>query len=376
MSKRLAVTEMALMTRSHSAIGHYEWLSSSLESRGVAKAARLFIAATWLFMAGAVFVLLTGPEGPKGQPGVAMMVLAIAGGFGGAAIWLRRWPTYRQSLVFAALTAGSIILACLAYPNPLAALLGCITFTTISGYVALFHSTRTLLVLGGAFAVLTAWQAVRLAIAGHVALAVVDLLLVLQANAAVMIAFHALIRTYKGDLAEANHDPLTGLLNRRAFRRETHRLLMRAQEVGAYLVIAMVDLDKFKALNDQYGHPAGDQALIAVAEELRRSTSATAIVCRSGGEEFLIADVISSAGALSRFQDVCDAIANLRLPVTASLGTACVQLGSISATMADTALDRLISAADFAMYRAKRDGGNRCGHHGVVSVATFDRRTM
>ncbi|MDG4665334.1 GGDEF domain-containing protein [Mycobacterium sp. 236(2023)] len=341
---------------------HYTWFRESLESRDIATKVRLFVAATSLLMAGAVLVLLSGPDGPQSPPGHAMMVVAAAGGFAGAAIWLWRWPSHAQSTVFAALTAGSITLACLAYPNPLAALLGCIAFTTISAYVAFFHSARLLIAVSVVFVAVATWQAIRLGAQGHAALAVVDLFLVVQANVAIALAIRSLVRTFKGDVLDASLDPLTGLLNRRAFRRQTLNLVAQRRDPQDYLVVALLDLDKFKGINDTYGHAAGDQALVAVAEALRQSSSRTAVISRSGGEEFLIADLIPSATAVAGFHQVCDAIADLDIPVTASLGTACVPLASVPARDRDGAVTHLISMADMAMYRAKRNGGNQCHH--------------
>ncbi|KWX68842.1 diguanylate cyclase [Mycobacterium sp. NAZ190054] len=354
------------MQRDQRRAGHYEWFSGFLKARGVARTVRLAIAGTALSMAGALLVLLTGAGGPQGQVERAMMLLAVGGGVAGTALWLWRWPTRAQSAAFAVVTSLSIALACVAYPDPLAGLLGCIAFTTIGAYAAFFHSTR--LVLGMAlFAIAVALsQAVELAGDGRPALASVDFFLVIQANIAMPVAIHALLRALRGDLVDADLDPLTGLLNRRAFRRLTLSLFDgRAQD--GYLMVALLDLDDFKGLNDAHGHLVGDQALVAVADALRATATPTAVIARSGGEEFLIADVVPSAEAAQRCQRVCDAIAELHTPVTvtASLGTAVAALDGLAPRGRDDVVDHLITAADMAMYRAKRNGGNQCHHHGV-----------
>ncbi|MBB2990998.1 diguanylate cyclase (GGDEF)-like protein [Mycolicibacterium iranicum] len=352
------------MQRDHPEAGHYEWFSGFLDARGATLTVRLFVAATALSMAAALLILLAGAGGPQSDPARAMMWLAVLGGVAGGALWLWRWPSRVQSSAFAATTAASITLACLAYPDPLASLLGCIAFTTIGAYVAFFHSTRLVLAFVFVAVAVALSQAIELAAQGRLALGAVDFFLVVQANIAMPVAIHSLLRALRGDLVDADLDPLTGLLNRRAFRRQMTSLLARRYDSDRYLLVALVDLDNFKALNDAHGHLAGDQALVSVADALRATATPTAVITRSGGEEFLIADVAPSPRAMLRYQDVCDAIAALPAKVTASVGTAFAELHGESARSND-AIDHLIAAADMAMYRAKRNGGNQCHHHGV-----------
>lgn len=346
--------------------GHYEWFSGFLNARGAARTVRLMVAATALSMAAALLVLLSSAGGPQGRAERTMMLIAVCGGVAGGALWLWRWPTRRQSGAFAVVTSLSIAMACAAYPDPLAGLLGCIAFTTIAAYVAFFHSTRLVLVMVSFAIAVTFTQALELALSGRAALAAVDFFLVLQANIAMPVAIHTLLRALRGDLVDAALDPLTGLLNRRAFRRLTLGLF-DGRSVDDYLMVVLLDLDDFKGLNDAYGHLVGDQALVAVADTLRATASATAVIARSGGEEFLIADVVSSAEAVQGCQRVCDAIAEMHHPatVTASLGTAVATLGGVQPHDRDGIVDHLIAAADMAMYRAKRNGGNQCHHHGL-----------
>lgn len=344
---------------------HYEWFSAFLDARGVTLIVRLFVAATALSMALALLVLLTAAGGPHGGPQRTMMWLAVAGGAAGGALWLWRWPSRLQSSAFAVVTTVSIALSCLAYPDPLAALLGCIAFTTIGAYLAFFHATRAVIVFIVVAAAVALVEAVQLAAGGRIALAAVDYFLVVQANIAMPVAIHALLRALRGDLAHADLDPLTGLLNRRAFRRQTLTLLARRGKEHGYLLVALLDLDDFKSLNDTHGHAVGDQALVAVADALRATATPTAVIARSGGEEFLIADVATTHEAAQRYQEVCDAIARLAPSVTSSVGTALAELNELPEHSHDNVVDHLIAAADMAMYRAKRHGGNQCHHHGL-----------
>jgi len=329
-------------------------------------AARRWLALTTAAMALGVLALTFGAGGPEHLLGRTLMGFAFAGGVLGTGLWLWRWPSHSLSLAYTAVTTLSIACACLAYPDPLAAMLGCIAFATIVSYAAFFHWLDAVLGVLAVVTLVAAIQVVALAEEGRLVLAAVDLFLVLQCCVGVALAFHSLVRTLRGDLATADLDPLTGLLNRRAFRAEIGSRLSRRRRDGRYLLIALLDLDDFKSINDAHGHAVGDQALSAVAEALRDSAPPTAVIARSGGEEFLMADFVTSHTAAGRYEQICGAVADLPVPVTASIGTSLVDLGLIDEASYDDVIDRLIVAADEAMYHAKHNGGNRCHHHGLL----------
>ena len=339
---------------------HYEWMSDYLAARGMSKAVRFMMSMIALSLAICLLILLRF-DGPRGTLPVAMTLASVAGGIFGAILWAWRWPTHTQSVVFAVVSNAAIALSCLAYPNPNGALTGCISFATIAAYIAFFHSPALVLYN---FAVTTAvgiTAATRIAMSGHTAMAVVDLFIVLQMNIAMPVAIHVLVRALGVDLARADRDPLTGLLNRRAFYAQSTKLLHLDEErPGHHLVAVVVDLDHFKRINDTYGHQAGDEALIAVARAIPQAVAGTrAVVGRSGGEEFVVAAVWEDHDPAPLAQRICDAIAGLPEPVTASVGTACTALTPGGDGIS---VDRLIRAADAAMYHAKRAGGNKCHH--------------
>ena len=150
-------------------------------------------------------------------------------------------------------------------------------------------------------------------------------------------------------------DGLTGLRNRRYVFRHLESLLRAGTACG----VLMIDVDRFKPLNDYYGHAAGDAALREVAARLREHVRASDIVARYGGEEFL--GVMSGAGAeetaviaerlRAAIADRPIDLGQAKLPVTVSIGSA------LAANMTDA--EALIAAADVAMYRAKALGRNR-----------------
>jgi two-component system cell cycle response regulator len=151
-------------------------------------------------------------------------------------------------------------------------------------------------------------------------------------------------------------DSLTGLRNRLYARRHLEAAL--AEQAAAVLIL---DVDRFKALNDAHGHAAGDMALREVAERLRLHVRACDVVARWGGEEFLIAMGGASAedamAAAERLRAAVAAEPVVRLAgkvptsVTVSVGIATAPRG--------TPVDALVQAADAALYRAKRSGRDR-----------------
>jgi diguanylate cyclase (GGDEF)-like protein len=155
----------------------------------------------------------------------------------------------------------------------------------------------------------------------------------------------------------ANRDRLTKLYNRRFFDEELGRELERARRYRHPLSLLMIDLDRFKAVNDEYGHRKGDQVLAAVAAVILANTRRNDLAARWGGEE--IAVVIpqlaaeNAVAAAEKLRALVEREAPRRtgLPVTVSVGVALFD-------PKDTAAD-LIGRADKALYKAKRRGRNR-----------------
>lgn len=167
----------------------------------------------------------------------------------------------------------------------------------------------------------------------------------------------------------AHHDALTGLANRSHLVEELDRALARAMRHDHRLAVLFIDLDGFKSVNDRLGHAAGDDLLAGVGRCLRQSLRAEDFVARYGGDEFvvLIEAPASSDDARTAASAVVAALAAVGTDasraeplVTASVGIALYPDHAIDAR-------RLLQAADGAMYRAKRAGGNRCVIGDVVS---------
>ncbi|WP_156297119.1 GGDEF domain-containing protein [Mycobacterium paragordonae] len=341
---------------------HYDQLSSLLEARRMCSLARTIIA---VIAGGLVFDALATiwtPTGPKSGVQIACALAASVGAAAGSLLWATRWPSREQAITFAVGSNASIALIALAQSDPIVAMFTCTTFAAMAFYIALFH-TPLLMAYNFAVAIAVAALAgVRIAAAYNVVPAVCGLSLVLLLNLAVPFGIQAVVHVLGADAVRAERDQLTGLLNRRAFHRRVKARLAQEREQRLHLVVAMIDLDRFKLLNDQHGHHAGDTALIAVARALRESAGDTALVGRAGGEEFVVADYWHLDELDRRAQQLCDAISALPFGLTASVGTVCTAPARRTGNY-DELLTDMISTADAAMYVAKRRGGNQTWHH-------------
>lgn len=158
-----------------------------------------------------------------------------------------------------------------------------------------------------------------------------------------------------------NTDALTGLANRRCLREALDLELSRAARYGRTVSFAMLDVDRFKQLNDSYGHPAGDHVLVRLGSLLAQSVRKNDVVGRYGGEELgMVLPETGLHGAGMLAERVRAAIAEERivweselLRVTVSIGVACVGVGHAESA------ESLIRAADRALYRAKTSGRDR-----------------
>ncbi len=151
----------------------------------------------------------------------------------------------------------------------------------------------------------------------------------------------------------ATHDALTGVLNRGAIIEQTSNTLLK---VGVAMIV--LDIDHFKKVNDEFGHPAGDAVIQGIVGCLRQIVGERGLIGRVGGEEFTVllpgGDLADGLGAAEAMRAaIADHVFMLPVnrPVTASFG--------VSAHPAGTGFDEAYGSADAALYRAKRAGRNR-----------------
>lgn len=281
--------------------------------------------------------------------------------------WMRSWQreiSLRRAvpgLITVALTLLVIQLNNLnALVLPLLGLLWCaFVYSTFStALLTLFYCLQALLIVSGSYAGgaddLAAW---------------IDLMLVrvsISAIALVPIVVSVYIQTTRSDVAHlsysANHDSLTGALSRQAFLDVLRRMLVEAE--GKQVTLFIMDLDHFKAINDEHGHPVGDAAIVHFLNVVQQCLRAGDAVGRIGGEEFAVAFVQKDhhepeiiASRIHR------ALAELplaleegeQLPFTVSIGVASHH-GPVDTDQSDSISTSLIKQADEALYEAKANG--------------------
>ena len=168
------------------------------------------------------------------------------------------------------------------------------------------------------------------------------------------------LRTYKRASSEAQYDPLTGLLNRSTFVERLERIMTLSEQKGVMAGVLFVDLDKFKYVNDTFGHDIGDELLRQVARVLKETVRQEDIVARLGGDEFML--VISALKEPAAAAIVANKIVK-RLNTPFKIHGKDINIGasvgiSIYPDDGETA-GELIKAADTAMYSVKASGKNR-----------------
>lgn len=157
----------------------------------------------------------------------------------------------------------------------------------------------------------------------------------------------------------ANYDGLTGVLNRRAFMEKAHDLVELARRYGRPITVFMVDADRFKAVNDTYGHHAGDEVLRALAQAMANLVRFSDVLGRLGGEEFaIVAPETAGAEAESFATRLLEAVRELTVEVDGVALRFSVSIGFASLNEHATVND-LLRDADEALYLAKSEGRDR-----------------
>ncbi len=170
------------------------------------------------------------------------------------------------------------------------------------------------------------------------------------------------------------HDVLTGMLNRAGILRELSAEMDRTRREGGMLLVALVNLDRFKQVNDAYGYQTGDEALRWFAAAVGAAIRIYDHAGRYGGEEFLLVlTEIESGGAAERLASLHASISNLHIHTReAEFGITC----SLGATVfdpsaRDESAEALLTAADQALYAAKAAGRNRAFLHRADGPAAY-----
>lgn len=175
--------------------------------------------------------------------------------------------------------------------------------------------------------------------------------------------FMPLESLHKKLLYRASHDPMTGLSNRITANENFHRQLNQAQRTGKPLMVALLDIDHFKQINDSLGHAAGDQVLTEVAQRLKRCLRQYDVLGRFGGEEFIVVTSLPQGDSEGQLQRLKNTIADGEfiykgnaLSLTISIGACFVDFASYKDPLSP---GKLLEWADQSLYEAKNKGRNK-----------------
>ncbi|MDR5875732.1 GGDEF domain-containing protein [Halomonas sp. CUBES01] len=186
------------------------------------------------------------------------------------------------------------------------------------------------------------------------------ILVILILVGCLMLVLMRLHHQHKKVLRLSLMDELTGLGNRRYMLNFTDLLFEQSQRSGLPLSMALIDLDHFKRVNDDFGHPAGDQVLKVVADALLGEVRKVDVVARLGGEEFcVLMPETDTQGALDVTERIRQRVASLSHQAFGVPVAVTVSLGLATVVADDATFDQLYSRADQALYQAKLQGRNR-----------------
>jgi len=340
----------------------FEEITEFLRERGLMRSAQVIMAVV-ASSAGSIPLTIIASE-REVTSALLIGVVGVTFTVGMVVFWLTRWPTRVQSR--ALVLAGTLCVAAWSVLQASApvATLGCTAMTVTAGYIAVFHSGRVLMLNAAITVAITAATAIEMARDTNLATAGSAVGLIFLLNVSVPVTIRGMSRALVLYARRSDEDPLTGLLNRRGFVEAVARRLAMPAPKDTFLTVLMLDLDDFKRVNDTYGHAVGDRTLLDVAGVLRTHCPPTAVICRAGGEEFLVALTTPAAaeGADPMATELCVGIQGLPYQVTASIGTASLELHHLQGSDMAPRINRLIEIADEAMYSAKQCGGNRVRH--------------
>ena len=310
---------------------------------------------------GAAALLLLSDAPPTSTVGRSILVVAIVSTLVVGVAWLTApWPSKRMSLSFAAYADVGTTLVLLAFGSPQSVFLALAMLATNSVYVQLFHSPKVMALhlLWAGTAVALFFVLIMLSPNADKGLAVAQLVVLVPITFMGPTFFQFLLLKLQVQAQAANFDPLTQVRNRRGLDEALPVYFLGAGDVA----VMVVDVDRFKSINDRFGHHQGDSALQLIARRLAKDG---VLVARVGGEEFAVVTKLTEneARALAEEYRGASHQAGDLAPLTVSIGVAHCEYPGAEGTGvgADVVAltTRLLRRADAAMYEAKKQGGNQ-----------------
>lgn len=347
----------------------FDWLVNHRSTRTLQGVIRGVFAAATMGYAATSVLMLTSSLGPTGTVarawvlGVLVVQVVVAAG------WVLA-PTPAHGYFIGFLVFGDVLTtSVLMLYEPIAALTGTVLFVVTGAFCTYFLSPRMLIAH-------LVWAAtVILAFGGRTLLEVrstenylLDIPAVLSATLVLLIATigvpvfaQVAWSRLSNDAKRSVLDPLTGVLNRRGIESELIDLVDEARIPGESVAFMVVDIDKFKSVNDRYGHSRGDEVIVRAADRLRCLVGDHGVLARTGGEEFLVAVTGDAYSIVDLGFRIVPALSvpSDDIPITVSVGVALVHHRSSLWTTGVSIVGRASRHADSAMYRSKESGGNR-----------------
>jgi diguanylate cyclase (GGDEF)-like protein len=281
--------------------------------------------------------------------------------------WWFPWPTARLAACLFAQVDIGVAIATALHADPLAALCTTPLFAMPGAFIVFFYGPRVNLAHMAFATVTIVAAATRLAASDHpdaVPLAISKAVIALTVTVGIFPFVQFGFWLVRSNSVESLTDPLTDLANRRGLANYLGRKIKKLTSSSEPLCAFVIDLDGFKNINDEYGHKIGDTVITRTAERIRLAVGPSAFVARTGGEEFVVIDLLELSAAATVAEGIRAAIEALETPkATASIGIA---VGDVSE------FDAIYACADKAMYAAKRSGGNRIALSGTVHPSAAD----
>lgn len=338
----------------------YDWLRNYLQARGLERMARHSAAALMLACALLQSLMVIGETHRMEPLGIVVAVGSAISCTSFSILWAARWPGCGASKAFVLVLAVLGALLFLSQPEQSVDGAGIVGFLFINSYAACVHTRRFLAAPIAIGVAVVAVYFARVTAEGGLIQALSDCMFYLVAIVLIPLCFQYMVYLLSSDADDSDFDPLTALLNRRGFDRAVRQLVGSIKpEQTTDLSFVMIDLDRFKSINDTFGHTVGDEVLIAVGDILRRSCRGSATFARIGGEEFVIAYAGDSRIAPTIAEHIRKQLLDSRWCLTASFGIASAALLDVQNGDTEWFTEHLLRVADQLMYTAKRAGGDR-----------------
>lgn len=347
----------------------YEWIVEHRSVRHLHGVIRGVFSVATLIFALTSAIMLFSPRGPQTLEARSWVVLVLLVQIG-VAVALQVCPVPNKYGFIAFGIFGDVGLASvlLCY-DATAAMVGSALFVILGAYCTFFLSPRWMvahLLFSCGFVVFTVWRGWSTT-GEHPATSLAVLTVIVTAIAGVPVFAHVAWTAIAGDARRSTRDPLTGLLNRRGLDSAVLDLWDDAVRNGDSIAVAMVDVDKFKAVNDIHGHDAGDRVLVDIARRLDQVVGNRGVASRSGGEEFVVVMTGERTDIEFRLVEAVAMVHDRRdvVPITASFGVAVLESDSVLWHAGQSIVGRMLRMSDAMMYRAKSAGGNQMSVHAM-----------